>query len=45
MSSSTNPTVIQGTTESEFPRSRRRVIKDSTENRIIVEYPSSGRRE
>jgi hypothetical protein len=42
MSSSSNPTVIQVTIETEFPRSRRRVTKESIQNRIVIEYPSSG---
>jgi hypothetical protein len=43
-SSTSNPSVIKGITETEFPGSRRRVIKDSIENRTVIEYPSSGRR-
>jgi hypothetical protein len=44
LSSSSSPSAIKGTAKTEFPSSRRRVIRDSIENKTIIEYPSLGSR-
>ena len=44
--SSSNPGVIKGSTETDFPRSKRRVTRDSYDKDVktVIEYPRSKRK-